>query len=116
MDFSKCHSRRCHIIVTLCCFLDPFGKLFGLDGTILFAFILGFPANEIVVPIMIMTYMATGTLTEIDDLMALKELLVANNWTWVTALCVIVFSLVHWPSSTTCLSIKKKQKVGNGLQ
>ena len=91
-------------------FLDPFGKLFGLDGTILFAFILGFPANEIVVPIMIMTYMATGTLTEIDDLMALKELLVANNWTWVTALCVIVFSLVHWPCSTTCLSIKKETK------
>ena len=73
-------------------FLDPFGKLFGLDGTILFAFI------------------ATGTLTEIDDLMALKELLVANNWTWVTALCVIVFSLVHWPCSTTCLSIKKETK------
>ena len=91
-------------------FLDPFGKLFGLDGTILFAFILGFPANEIVVPIMIMTYMATGTLTEIDDLMALKELLVANNWTWVTALCVIVFSLVHWPCSTTCLSIKEETK------
>ena len=91
-------------------FLDPFGKLFGLDGTILFAFILGFPANEIVVPIMIMTYMATGTLTEIDDLMALKELLVANNWTWVTALCVIVFSLVHWPCSTTYLSIKKETK------
>ena len=91
-------------------FLDPVGKLFGLDGTILFAFILGFPANEIVVPIMIMTYMATGTLTEIDDLMALKELLVANNWTWVTALCVIVFSLVHWPCSTTCLSIKKETK------
>lgn len=91
-------------------FLDPVGRLIGLDGTILFAFILGFPANEIVVPIMIMTYMATGTLTEFGDLSALKELLVANNWTWVTALCVVVFSLVHWPCSTTCLSIRKETK------
>ncbi len=91
-------------------FLDPVGKLFGLDGTILFAFILGFPANEIVLPIMLMTYMATGTLTEMSDLTALRELLVANGWTWVTALCVIVFSLVHWPCSTTCLSIKKESK------
>lgn len=91
-------------------FLDPVGKLIGLDGTILFAFILGFPANEIVVPIMVMTYMSTGTLAEFSDLTALKELLIANNWTWVTGLCVIVFSLVHWPCSTTCLSIKKETK------
>ncbi len=91
-------------------FLDPVGKLFGLDGTILFAFILGFPANEIVIPIMIMTYMATGTLAELNDLTALKELLAANHWTWVTALCFIVFSLVHWPCSTTCLSIRKETK------
>ena len=90
--------------------LDPVGKLIGLDGTILFAFILGFPANEIVVPIMVMTYMSTGTLAEFSDLTALKELLIANNWTWVTGLCVIVFSLVHWPCSTTCLSIKKETK------
>ncbi len=89
-------------------FLDPFGRLFGMDGTILFAFILGFPANEIVLPVMIMTYLATGTITGMEDLTALRELLVANGWTWVTALCVLLFSLVHWPCSTTCLSMKKE--------
>lgn len=89
-------------------FLDPFARLLGLDGVILLAFILGFPANEIVVPIMIMTYMAQGSLVEMGNLTAMKELFLANGWTWVTAVCAMLFSLMHWPCSTTLLTIKKE--------
>lgn len=91
-------------------FLDPFARLMGLDGVILLAFILGFPANEIVVPIMIMAYMAEGSLREIDDLSVLRELLVANGWTWITAVSTLLFSLMHWPCSTTCLTIRKESQ------
>ncbi|MEL4105470.1 ferrous iron transport protein B [Oscillospiraceae bacterium WX1] len=88
--------------------LDPFAKLFGLDGIILMAFILGFPANEIVVPIIIMSYMATGSLTELSSLADLHTLLVHNGWTWLTAVCVMLFSLMHWPCGTTCMTIRKE--------
>lgn len=88
--------------------LDPFARIMGLDGIILLAFILGFPANEIVIPIMIMGYMCTGTLTEITDPTALKTLLCDNGWTWVTALCTIIFSLCHFPCATTIMTIKKE--------
>jgi len=91
-------------------FLDPFARLMGLDGIILMAFILGFPANEIVVPIMLMGYMATGTLVEYESLSSLKELLVNNGWTIKTAICMLIFSLCHFPCSTTCLTIKKETK------
>ena len=89
-------------------FLNPFGKLIGMDGVILIAFILGFPANEIVIPIMLMAYMATGTLVEYESLESLKNILIANGWTIKTAICVLVFSLCHYPCSTTCLTIKKE--------
>ncbi|MEG2311495.1 MAG: nucleoside recognition domain-containing protein, partial [Bacilli bacterium] len=91
-------------------FLNPFASIFGLDGTILLAFILGFPANEIVLPIMIMIYMSSGQIIELDNLTALKELLILNNWTFITAICVMLFSIMHWPCSTTCLTIKKESK------
>lgn len=89
-------------------FLDPFARLIGLDGVILMAFILGFPANEIVIPIIIMSYMATGSIQELESLSALRELLVNNGWTWLTAVCTMLFSLMHWPCSTTCLTIHKE--------
>lgn len=91
-------------------FLDPFANLIGMDGIILLAFILGFPANEIVIPIMIMGYMATGTLTDFSNLTELKSLLIDNGWTFITAISVMLFSLMHWPCSTTCLTIKKETK------
>lgn len=91
-------------------FLDPFAKFIGLDGVILLAFILGFPANEIVMPIIIMSYMATGKILEIDNLTQLHTLLVDNGWTYITAICTILFSLIHFPCSTTCLTIKKETK------
>lgn len=88
--------------------LDPLGKLIGLDGFILLAFILGFPANEIVVPILIMSYMATGKMIEFDQLSALGELLKSNGWTYLTALNMMLFSLLHWPCATTLITIKKE--------
>ena len=91
-------------------FLDPFARLIGLDGVILMAFILGFPANEIVIPIIIMTYMCTGSLAEFSTYDELRNLLVNNGWTWVTALCTMVFSLLHFPCGTTCLTIKSETK------
>ncbi len=91
-------------------FLDPFAKLFGLDGSILMAFILGFPANEIVLPLIIMAYTNGGIITDITNLYELKILLLNNGWTVVTAICVILFSLMHWPCSTTCITIYKETK------
>lgn len=98
------------ILSHLTSFFDPFAKIIGLDGVILMAFLLGFPANEIVVPIIIMSYLATGTLVEFDNLVTLKELLVNHGWTWVTAICTMIFALIHFPCGTTCLTIKKETK------
>lgn len=91
-------------------FLDPFGKALGLDGVILLGFILGFPANEIVIPIILMTYLSTGSLDDYSSLSGLKEILVDNGWTYVTALCTCIFSMFHFPCSTTLLTIWKETK------
>lgn len=88
--------------------LDPFARQLGLDGVILLAFILGFPANEIVVPIIIMAYLSSSSLLEMDNLFMLKELLVENGWTWITAICTMLFSLIHFPCATTVWTIKKE--------
>ena len=88
--------------------LDPFARLFGMDGVILLAFILGFPANEIVLPIIVMAYLMEGSLGDLGSLTALRELLIQNGWTVTTAVSVMLFSLMHWPCSTTCLTIKKE--------
>ncbi len=89
-------------------FLDPFGTLIGVDGVILAAFILGFPANEIVIPIMLMCYMSTGMLTDYSSLAELSDVLTACGWTPITALCVMILCLFHFPCGTTCLTIKKE--------
>lgn len=89
-------------------YLDPIGRLMGMDGVILMAFILGLPANEIVIPIIIMAYTSQGTLIEPGNLSELHTLLISQGWTWVTALCTMVFFLFHWPCSTTLMTIKKE--------
>ena len=89
-------------------YLDPIGRLMGMDGVILMAFILGLPANEIVIPIIIMAYTSQGTLIEPGNLSDLHTLLISQGWTWVTALCTMVFFLFHWPCSTTLMTIKKE--------
>lgn len=89
-------------------FLDPFARILGLDGYILIAFILGLPANEIVIPILIMGYMAKGSMLELDSLAEMRNLFVENGWTWLTAVSMMLFSLNHWPCATTLLTIKKE--------
>ena len=88
-------------------FLDPIGRFLGMDGTILAAFILGLPANEIVIPIALMAYAAEGGLVE-TTVGATAEILTANGWTAMTAVSVIVFSLCHFPCSTTLITIKRE--------
>ena len=88
-------------------FFDPFGRFIGLDGVIVTAFLLGLPANEIVIPLIVMMYMQQGVLAEIAPSQML-ELFTANGWTPITAVCVIIFTLMHFPCSTTLLTIKKE--------
>ncbi len=88
--------------------LDPFARLFGLDGVIMLAFLLALPANEIVIPVILMTYSSSGVLTDYSSLSELGHLLRSNGWTVTTAICVIIFMLCHFPCSTTLITIKKE--------
>lgn len=98
------------LLNNLALFFNSFGLLIGLDGAIITGFILGFPANEIVFPIIFMIYMSSGNISELPSLDLLKELLINNNWTYVTAICMILFCLFHFPCSTTVLTIKDETK------
>ena len=89
-------------------FLNPFASLMGLDGYILTAFIFGIPANEIVLPIILMCYLGNGTLVNLDDTFALGNILVQNGWTILTAINVMIFTCLHFPCTTTLLTIKKE--------
>ena len=96
-------------LLQLCArFLSPLGLLMGLDGMILLAFLLGFPANEIVIPILLMGYLSAGALTDYSGLEELRLILAANGWTWRTALCAAMFTLFHFPCGTTCLTIRRE--------
>ena len=98
------------LLVHFSAFLDPLGQLLGMDGVILAAFILGLPANEIVVPIMLMSYLSEGSLIAFSSSAELGELLTAHGWTALTALCTMLFFLMHWPCSTTLLTVYKETK------
>jgi ferrous iron transport protein B len=104
------HIGNTTILAYLANWLDPFAKALGLDGYILMAFILGLPANEIVLPILLMGYLSTGSLTEVDGLHSLKQIFVNHGWTWLTALNVMLFSLLHYPCGTTLVNIYKETK------
>ena len=96
------------LLSVLASFFDPLGRLMGLDGMILLAFILGFPANEIVLPILLMGYLQTGSLTAYEGLDQLRQILIANGWNGVTALCTMLLCLLHFPCGTTCLTIYRE--------
>lgn len=96
------------LLQTLSCAIDPIGLVFGLDGVILLAFLLALPANEIVIPVMLMAYTEAGSLSDYATLDQLQSILVQNGWTGVTALCTLIFMLFHFPCSTTLLTIKKE--------
>ncbi len=88
--------------------LQPLGQAMGLDGVILLGFVLGLPANEIVLPIIFMGYLSEGTLLEVQGLASMQSILIANGWTWLTALNFLIFTIFHWPCGTTLLTIKKE--------
>ena len=88
--------------------LDPLGRVMGIDGVLLLAFVLGFPANEIVLPIAVMGYLAQGSLSDALGLAQMHALLTANGWTWTTAVSAVLFFLLHWPCSTTLWTIRRE--------
>ena len=94
------------LLTQLAMFLEPLGGFMGLSGPILLAFLLGLPANEIVLPILLMFYSQSGMLVEGGS--QTGAMLMANSWTWTTAVCAILFSLNHFPCATTLLTIRKE--------
>ncbi|SEG07903.1 nucleoside recognition domain-containing protein [Paenibacillus sp. UNC499MF] len=91
-------------------FFDPFAHMIGLDGYIVMAFILGLPANEIVLPILLMGYMSSGAMVDADGMDNIKDLFLQHGWTWLTALNMMLFSLLHYPCGTTLFNIYKETK------
>lgn len=106
--FSNIHIGGLSILEYIANFLNPFANLLGLDGYILTAFILGFPANEIVLPLILMGYLKAGTMVDIDNISTISQILLQNGWTILTAINVMIFTLLHFPCSTTLLTIKKE--------
>jgi len=96
------------LLVILSSFFEIPASVFGMDGAIILAFIFALPANEIVVPMMLMCYLSCGSLVEYSGLAQLHDILISNGWTGITALCVIVFTLLHWPCATTLMTIRKE--------
>lgn len=88
--------------------LEPFGRLLGMDGNIILSFLLGLPANEIVLPIMIMGYLNTNNISLLVDTLNIRNIFINNGWTFITAINVILFSIMHFPCGTTLLTIKKE--------
>lgn len=98
------------ILSHITAFLDPAARVFGIDGVILLAFILGFPANELVMPLIVMGYLSSGTIASGVDFASFRALLLANGWTLQTALCTLVLTVAHAPCSTTCLTILRETR------
>jgi ferrous iron transport protein B len=98
------------ILNHMAAFFDPFANLLGMDGFIIMAFILGLPANEIVLPILLMGYMSSGAMVDIDGLGGIKDVFLSHGWTWLTALNMMLFSLLHYPCGTTLVNIYKETK------
>jgi ferrous iron transport protein B len=89
--------------------LAPLGHAIGLDGVILLAYVIAIPANEIVVPTMLMVYMGAGMMTELDSMQELRTLLVdGHGWTLLTAVNLMLFALLHNPCATTIITIYKE--------
>lgn len=102
------HSGGVSLLTRCAAALDPLGQAMGMDGVLLLAFVLGFPANEIVLPIAVMSYLAQGSLSDALGLAQMHALLTANGWTWTTAVSAVLFFLLHWPCSTTLWTIRRE--------
>jgi len=91
--------------------LDPVGRAIGLDGVILLAYIIAIPANEIIVPTIIMAYTGASMMSNMESLVQLKQLFVdQQGWTMLTAISLMLFSLLHNPCSTTILTVYQETK------
>lgn len=97
-----------NLLTIIANFFDPFAKLMGLDGYILTAFILGIPANEIVLPIILMCYLGSSSLVDLEDTFSIGKILLEHGWTMLTAINVMLFTVLHFPCATTLLTIKKE--------
>ena len=106
--FANIQINNVSILNQIANFLNPFAKLMGLDGYILTAFIFGMPANEIVMPIMLMCYTGGTSLVDISSISEISQILVQNGWTLITAINVLIFTILHFPCTTTLLTIKKE--------
>lgn len=106
--FANIQIGEINILTYVANFLEPFANLMGLDGYILTAFILGLPANEIVLPIILMSYIGQGSLVNLEETMQIKEILLANGWNLLTGINVMIFTLLHFPCGTTLLTVKKE--------
>lgn len=106
--FANINLNGCSLLNIIANFFNPFAKIMGLDGYILAAFIFGMPANEIVLPIILMCYLRGTSLINFSDYSAIGEILISNNWTLITAINVMIFTVLHFPCTTTLLSIKKE--------
>ena len=106
--FANVYMGESSILTYIANSLNPFAQIIGLDGYILTAFILGIPANEIVLPIILMGYMGSGTLVDLESTTEIAQILIQNGWTLITAINVMIFTLLHFPCTTTLLTIKKE--------
>lgn len=106
--FSNISVNNYNLLSILATFLDPFGKLLGMDGMILMAFLLALPANEIFLPVLLMGYLSYETMYEPTNLLAIKTLLLSHGWSTLTAVNVMLFSVLHFPCATTLFTIKKE--------
>ena len=84
-------------------FLNPVGKMMGMNGVILLGFILSLPANELLIPVIFMVITGAGSVQGTVDLHILSD-----GWTWQTAICMMIFTLFHWPCATTLLTIRRE--------
>ena len=105
---ANCRTGNGTLLSCLARALEPMGTFLGLDGVLLLAFLLGLPANEIVLPIALMAYLSQSSLQGLGDPAALKTVLLANGWCTRKAVCTVIFTLFHWPCSTTLLTVYKE--------
>ena len=96
------------LLTVIANFLNPFAQLMGLDGYILTAFILGIPANEIVLPIILMCYLGGNSLVNLEDTFSIGQILISHGWTILTAINVMLFTVLHYACATALLAIKKE--------
>ena len=94
------------VLGTVADFLDPVGRMLGMNGCIMLAFLFSLPANELLIPVLIMAMTGAGSLVQTDSISAAE--LMTQAMSWENAACCMVFTLFHWPCSTTLMTIHRE--------